>query len=433
MLVVLALAAPLYWSSNGKPLPSIFSGDEPHYLLTINSLLLDGDLDLANNYAGVHKGSRQAGANFAGAPLDHQSVWFEHGVRQNWENVYENESDKFDRDAEGHPLPRLRPGLTEPMPGHPEYSTHPPGMALLIAPVLYPFRHTEFVEPMAIVCSTFAVIIAFFLFRSLLLKYAVSSLSADLVAIVAFLGTPAWPYGRTLFSEPYLLMCAVGAYSLALRWKMPLVAGVFIGIGIVIKAPLGLISLPLLAMYLNQRDYASLVRLALPVGVGIAVIGCLNSIMFGSPLNASQPWQQGSLVRGVGGMLFSLKYGYLMIAPATVAAAVAWPSFLRRFPKDGIVIASGILLYTLVMASWKFWNGATAYAARQEVPVVPLFCVALIALPGMQLWQKRGIRIAVFAICAISIVINGFAAVHYWESWDTNLPLRLASFLKDRL
>ena len=45
------------WSLTFK-LGYVISGDEPHYLLLIGSLIEDGDVDLANNYDAVHAGRR---------------------------------------------------------------------------------------------------------------------------------------------------------------------------------------------------------------------------------------------------------------------------------------------------------------------------------------------------------------------------------------
>ena len=136
-----------------------------------------------------------------------------------------------------------------PLDGHPEFSTHPPGVALLLAPILFPFRGTQLIEPLAICCSAIAMIIAMLMFRSLIRKYNSNSAFADLVTVVTFLGTPAWLYGRTLFNEPYLLLFAIGSYSLALRGKNPVLAGILIGCGMLMKPPFALLIIPLFLMY----------------------------------------------------------------------------------------------------------------------------------------------------------------------------------------
>ena len=74
--LALLLLAPLFVSRCiEKPfslgLPVVETGDEPHYLVLINSVISDGDFDLANNYRDVHRGGLLAGRKFTGAPLDH--------------------------------------------------------------------------------------------------------------------------------------------------------------------------------------------------------------------------------------------------------------------------------------------------------------------------------------------------------------------------
>ena len=59
--------------------PDVISGDEPHYLLIVHSLLEDGDLALADDYAAVAAGQAYAGRAFAGVELDHRPL--DAGVR----------------------------------------------------------------------------------------------------------------------------------------------------------------------------------------------------------------------------------------------------------------------------------------------------------------------------------------------------------------
>src|ERR1700694_238254 len=81
----------------------VCAGDEPHYLVMLNSLLNDGDLELANNYRSVHQGSFQAGESYAGSALDHHVVYFVRGERHWWSDFYDAEIWK--RDANGSPVP----------------------------------------------------------------------------------------------------------------------------------------------------------------------------------------------------------------------------------------------------------------------------------------------------------------------------------------
>ena len=153
-------------------LPGVRSGDEPHYLVLINSVISDGDFDLANNYRDMHRGGPQAGRVFAGAPLDHHVNWYEGDRLVKWWQAYQMDPNAWQKDEEGHRMPTHRPesGLG-PVPG-PEYSQHPAGLAFLLAPILYPFRDTALVEPAAIYCSGLATVLGCFAWCWLTRPYA---------------------------------------------------------------------------------------------------------------------------------------------------------------------------------------------------------------------------------------------------------------------
>jgi hypothetical protein len=427
VLVSLFLLLPLLFGSPSSNAllhlgpPRVYSGDEPHYLVIINSILLDGDLDLANNYAAIHRGSPQAGEGFSGSALVHHTVWFESGSRKKWARIYENDPALWDHDNEGHPVPRLRAGQSPPLEGHPEFSWHPPGVALLLAPILFPFRGTQLIEPLATCCSAIAMILAMLMFRSLIRKYNSNLAFVDLVTVVTFLGTPAWHYGRTLFNEPYLLLFAIGSYSLALRGKNPILGGILIGLGMLMKPPFELLIIPLFSMYFVGRKFTSAALLVLPALASLAAFLWLDIIMFGSPWRAGQEWEQGSFLRGAAGTLFSLNHGYLIIVPATIVAFAAWPRFFRTYPRDATVLTSAIGLHFVFFASYTTdWSGASCYAARYMVPILPLLFVSLASLPDTKFWRTRCIRHGMIAICALSVVVNGIAAMPYWKYWDSN-------------
>jgi hypothetical protein len=399
------------------------SSDEPHYLVMINSIILDGDLDLTNNYAAVYRGSPQAGKDFSGTALVPQTTWFDHGSRRHWWDIYETYP--WDHDNEGHPVPRLRAGQSPPINGQPQFSVHPPGVALLLAPILFPFRGTQFVEPLAIFCSAVAMILAMLMFHGLIRKYNSNLAFVGLVTAVTFLGTPAWHYGRTLYNEPYLLLFAIGSYSLALRGKNPFLSGLLIGLGMLMKPPFGLLIIPLFSMYVVERKFKSAAVLVLPAVLSLATFSWLDFIMFGSPWRTGLVWQQGSFLRGAAGTLFSLNYGYLIVAPAITIAFAAWPRFFRAYPRDATVLMSAVGLYFVVFASWAGWAGASCYGARYMVPILPLLFASLALLPDTKIWQTRYVRPGIIAICALSIVVNGVAAMPYWEYWNSN-PLYAA-------
>ncbi|MDR3468081.1 MAG: hypothetical protein P4M07_19275 [Xanthobacteraceae bacterium] len=425
-LIALLLLVPLLYGSPATPgrnhfgLPRVHSGDEPHYLVQLNSLLRDGDLDLGNNYHAVERGDIQAGHDYAGWALDHHTVWFEGERRRDWQLTFEMDPAKWDSDGEGHPVPHLRRGQAPPAEGHVEISTHPAGLALMLAPLLYPLRGTDLMEPAAILCSALAVILAMLMYRALIRTYANDRRVVDLATAVTFLGTLAWHYGRTLYTEPYLLLFATAAYSLALRGRSPLLAGAMIGLAILMKPTFLLLAAPILAMYAVAQNYRAALAFALPLAAGVLATLAYDATMLGSPFRAVQEWKRGEPLAGAWLILFSLERGLLITVPAIVVALLAWPRFFRDHRRDALVLGAGVLLNYALFASYGDWRGGACYGLRYMAPVLPLLFTSLVSVPDLTWWRSPAFRGAVIAVCALSIAINARASIQYWKFWNTN-------------
>ncbi|CAN5607744.1 hypothetical protein BH23PLA1_BH23PLA1_32520 [soil metagenome] len=157
-------------------------GDEPHYLLMLNSLIIDGDLELRNNYTDVHQKGWQGGRRYAALRwIDHHTRVEYEGNSIPWLGVYHDWLElpsRFDerapwqpetvRNAWGDLLPPMRPGVRPQGVGATEFPSHPIGLPLLLAPVLLPMKGTPHVEPAAIACSGLAVLGALLVFRKML-------------------------------------------------------------------------------------------------------------------------------------------------------------------------------------------------------------------------------------------------------------------------
>ena len=421
VIVVVALLLPQFftssWDKAGLPigLPRVNSGDEPHYLVLINSLVADGDFELENNYHSVHAGSEQAGLYFAGSALDHHTVWPEEGRRVGWEQRFLTDTNKWERAPDGTPVPAIRAGQPDKVPEH-EYSSHWPGLAVLLAPVLYPMRGTTYLEPAALVCSWVATVLALACFVSLAGVFSRRSGTIVVAAALVFVGTPVWHYGRTLFTEPYLVACILGAYAALLRRGLPLLSGALVAIAILLKNPAVLFGLPLGIYLLGQRKWSQAARFALFPIVAVGVSLLLNDHTSGSSLEGAQVWQSHSFLTGARGVLFDQSHGIFPYAPILISALAGWPALLRRHRGPALSVAVSILLYGGLVATYYGWSGGYCFGPRHVVPLLPLLGLGLIPrlenpLPGI--WPR--IDIAILGVT--SIVINLLGALPYWKFW----------------
>ena len=430
-ITVLLLLAPLCFTVVGLrgvsrvDRPRVYSGDETHYLIQINSIVSDGDLDLKNNYDSVHQGSLQAGENAATTTLDHHALWFVDGVRYNWGHIYEVAPERWERDANGHPratkMPSVPAALEERIAMLPEYGGHPYGLAFVLAPVLLPFRGTAYLESAAVVCSALAVVAAFGFFVMLLRVYVADNLTAWAVAGATFLGTPIWHYGRTLFTEPYLLLCATAAYALMLRKNMTLLSGGFIAIGLLMKPPFLLLILPLAIDLVLRRKLAGAFKLCLLPGIASALVLYLNYHMLGSPFRAQQSViATGDVFAGVFGLLLSSTYGLVPLAPVALVAILCWFNFARDDRREAIIFASAFIPYTLFMAQMHNWSGSSCYGPRYIVPLLPFLFIALVKLPETDLCRQMWGRSIIGAVVLLSVAINFLGAIQYWKYWNAH-------------
>src|SRR5262245_36047000 len=71
--------------------PQAVRGDEPHYLLLVNSLLFDHDIDLKEDYARVSRGGLEAGKRFQGVYLYHHTILFDPrtGDHVSWTRIFD--------------------------------------------------------------------------------------------------------------------------------------------------------------------------------------------------------------------------------------------------------------------------------------------------------------------------------------------------------
>jgi len=400
-------------------LPLVTSGDEPHYLVMLHSLVDDHDLDLANNYDRARRGSVEIGVGRVGAAIDHQIAWYgADGRWRGWDEVYD-----YPRDAQGKAvppptLPARKPGAPSEFDGRPQYSQHPPGLPLLLAPLVYVARGTRWVEHLSLVWSTLATLGCALALRELLRGLSSNRGLVNATTLLAILGSPTWHYGRMLFTEPWLALCAVAALALATRKEAFLLAGLALALGIQMKPPFALLAAPLFLDRILARDFRRALRFALPVLLSVGLVLYENQLFFGGPLRAAQPWESGDLLTGAVGGLFSLQHGLIPFCPAVLVALAGFPALFREHRRIAWLVAGMSLPYCLLMWLWACWWGGYCYGPRLVAPVIPLlFLGALKVLESFTTLPAR-LRRLVVATCSLSLLISALGALVHLAFWE---------------
>ena len=423
--VALLLLLPHAFSSRWFPkskqvgLARVYSGDEPHYMVILDSILRDHDLDLANNYTDVHQGGEQAGRAFQGQALDHHTAWVVNGQNVRWSNVFEMDTSRWSYDKNHHPVPKLADGVPSSFLPTREYSFHWPGLPLLLAPFLFPLSGTTYLEPAAILCSWIATVLGMLAFASLARSFGASKNSTLVAVALTFLGTPVWHYGRTFFTEPYALACVLGAYALYVAGRCALLAGVLCALGVLMKNSFIVMAIPLGAYMLVRKQWRDAVFFAAPIGLAVVASMLLNQLMFDTYFLGPQGWEKGNVATGTVGLLFSTDHGLLTFAPVVVSALIGWPALLRARRDEAILVLCGFLSYFALIANYGSWHGGFCFGPRHIVPVIPFLMLGLL-FRG----QQRPLRpwhyadIVMFGL--LSLWINFRGAVPYWNYFSAH-------------
>jgi hypothetical protein len=398
-------------------LPRVFSGDEPHYLVMLNSLLRDGDLDLANNYQSAAAGGDDAGLVHSRLPtLDHHVGWYVGDRFVRWRDIYQFVPS--DADAGQAQLVVTDPALQRQITAK-EYPAHWPGLPMLLAAVLFPLRHSTLLEPAALGVSWLVTVLAMLAFVSLAQTLGRNHRAIALATALTFLGTPVLHYGRTLFTEPYSLACILGAYALFIGKRQMLWAGVLLSLAVMLKLTNLALALPLAGMLLWRRDFKSTLAFAVPFVPTALVMMIMNHLMFGSITRAPQTYAFAPELSNFVGILVDVEHGLLPYAPIVLASLWGWPSLFRQRRWEALLPLLGFFALFCTSVPYAMWHGGYCFGPRYLLPVLPFLMLGLVHrfLQGpLGPW-----RIAVVTLLAVpSIFINLKGSIPYWACWGVH-------------
>ena len=393
--------------------------------MLINSVLNDGDFDVKNNYANSHSGGNQAGRKFGGWVLDHHVTWYLNDRYVRWWEIYETDEKRWKRDADEHPVPTRKPNFEKTDLGEAEYARHSPGFAVVTSPFLVFFRGTSLLEPAALLTTTLMTIAGFFAFCSLVRPYVTNPFQAVLFGAVAYLGSPLWHYGRTLYVEAFAAGLLICAYAAILRGYRYLMAGLCIAGAILIRGEFLLIALPLLVEPLWRRDRVCSLCVWIPAAFAIGLKLLWNQQMRHGWTHNAEVWEWGYPLEGIFGLLLSWQHGILLFAPVLILSIFCVRRWFREHQRDAILMSAAVISYWLLMGCSLQWWGGTCYSARLLIPVLPLMLVPMALIGSSRLWNSDA---RVFAAIALLMVISvefgaiaAFACEHVHEKHPVQL------------
>ena len=380
--------------------PRVISGDEPHYLMVLNSILFDHDLELQDDYERVSRGGLEAGSTFAGAHLDHHTILVNRRTGHHalaLELLPGNSWSIGQRDPEFATGPEVY-----------EVSAHPVGFPALLAMLIAPFRPSlvdvQRDASNAVVLISWAGVLFTFLIGC---RVGMTQGSALFAALLVGFGSPWFAYARSYYSEPAIgLALAVSLYALEEDYLV--IASLAVGAALWLKPPFVLIGVG----FVLERLWARRFRDA---GVMSLVIGCCCLLLV-----LYNYWLARTLVISGNGFLIARDFhslydtlldpghGLLIFAPWAVLALFPLGQALCTEPSRSSMLrrmALPIALYLILLVIDDQGPG-TSYGPRYWIPFMPWLAIAAVETTSKSSHFRR-ILYAPLIVLGFAIAIPG--------------------------
>ena len=431
LLALLALqwaVGHLAWEGGGlvQARPGIVSGDEPHYLLTLGSLVRDHDVDVRNDYERSRGGGLDAGLEFRGRLIDHHTLLYSRrtGEWGRWQDVY---------DVNGR-FPCAPGDLCSPFtlklperfdlrvsPDLAEVPSHPVGFAALLFALLYPLGVDDAdLEPRALevvmLLSWLGAVATWAAGR----RAGLPPWSALAAAALAGAASPWLVYGRSFFAET-----AIGLFLVLGLWALAAGRSALVGLAIVaaaaIKPNFGLVGFAFVAERLWARRPREAVVIASVAAVGGVAIAALNwSIARTLVVAGRDPWRWALGTWPVGDTLFSDDHGLFLFVPW--ALLPAWALLRSRPTPAPPASASAALLRQVSLAALVHFailatnrNGTGwCYGPRYWVPLLPLMALGVATIAET---ATRTFRVSLVVLALLSLSFSIPAALRYRDAF----------------
>ena len=357
--------------------PHVYGGDEPHYILMVNSLVDDFDLDLKNNYYDLEFPSKNRTNLYRFRNIG-LSTFKEYFVINNKIIYWTGTMDTIlIKDKNGWTFTKYAKELSIdkakliPMTS--------PFLSLFLFPVLIPFASFKnLIEPLTIIFSVIIALIGlFFLYKIL---FRLNNRYAFFITLCFALATPLWTYSQTYYTEAYLWSLLLMSFYFFVIKDKNLLSGLFIALGFLIKETFLITIIPYMMYKLYKRKYKETIYLIIPLLVAFIIRSFYYYLTFTNPFYNPVKFIYGDIFKGIFMLFFDLRWGLLFSSPFLIFSFLGFYSFYKNYKKETIISLMLFLSHLILFASFiGTLSQGMHYSARYLIVVLPL--LAFSSLP----------------------------------------------------
>lgn len=390
-------------------LPHTQTGDEPHYYITLYSLVNDHDIFLTNNYNNAfYRNGSDLGKKKWSYFNRHTRLFYS----ENKTIVSIPFLNKTNLDLSYVPQEKSEVK---------EISGHAQGLPFFAFLFLWPLKNTPLLEAAAIYMTLVFSFLGLWAFYKIMMHYHNDEQKALLFTLILALATQYWHYSKTFWAEPYLASFLIISWYLVVvkktYWSY-LLSGFLLGFGFLMKYPFLLTIFPfylyfsLVSMKNKKIEYIPFLSFSIPLAFCFASILYLNYSLTGDMLAFNQIGAVHFVnpLKGIINWLFNPTFGLFTFSPVLLFACFGIKNFLKKNKEQVVVLGLSLGMYSLFwMAYIVAQEGAGGYSARYLVPLIPFFML----LCSFSNAENSRYKVLFYILISVSLLINVLAAVAY--------------------
>jgi hypothetical protein len=274
------------------------------------------------------------------------------------------------------------------------------------------------------------VLLTLVLFGRLLEEFGATPGYARLLTVGLALGTLCWRYAVYDFSEGMqTALLTLAVYGVVGKGSGRLVVGGLGFAGLVLVKLVHVVLLPIFIAYLLWRWRTAWGRwtrmvsfFVFPVLLALGLVGWLNAIRFGSPLETgygteARQFLPAQMPDTLPRLLGSLDKGLFVFCPVLALGVAGWSAFFRRYPREAALCGALALGNLLLAASWHSWVGGWSWGPRLLVPAIPLWLLpaglAFGGSPSARAWASVAGLVLVSVVVQVPGVLVKDQQIHH--------------------
>jgi hypothetical protein len=238
-------------------------------------------------------------------------------------------------------------------------------------------------------------------------------------------------YFKMYLRESILTLCMLGAFYFLLpalheakRQRSLIVAGSFVGFGILTKLVFALNAFPFLLYLLWNKEHAThrtfkdklndVILFSIPIVlIGCAGTGFYNYLRMGNPFDTGYTGGTSfptPLYVGLYGLLLSPGKGLIWFAPILMFLLWAFKPYWQQHKPEAACILGLFILNILLYSKYISWGGDGSWGPRYLAPLVPLLLIPVVVY--LQRTSASIKKIAVGLIVAGCLVQAGGVSIY---------------------